>query len=301
MGEKEYKNINKLIYNGKQKFLDENLGKNDKKRMIHYVIGNEILEIGCGSGVNLDMIEKTFPTANVRGIDISEKVIETLELKKQIQHKKWNAILGNGLYLNQFVENDSLDTIIFCSVIHELFSYVEWQNKKFNYNTVKTVLQNAYKALKVGGRIIIRDGIKTENNDIIRKIVFNNKESFNFLKQYCKDFKGRDITFKDISNNKECAVEMKVNDCMEFLYTLTWGYDSYKYEVQEQYGYFSPIEYDKFIKELFGNKIKILELSTYLQNGYIKSLKGSISLFDSENNPVSLPDSNCLIVIEKIN
>ena len=68
---------------------------------------------------------------------------------------------------------------------------------------------------------------------------------------------------------------------MEFLYTYTWGYDSYACEVQEQYGYFTMDQYMNFFCTLFGDKIKIKYRSSYLQNGYVKALNNKIKFISS--------------------
>ncbi|MFC0903835.1 methyltransferase domain-containing protein [Clostridium sp. MT-14] len=146
------------VFDEKQKFLNEESGRNDKQKILKYLCGKNIVEVGCGSGINLNLIESNY-NCNLTGIDISDRVINTLKLKKEIQRHSWNVFKGNGLYLNQYFKENSIDTLIFCSVIHELFSYTEWQNKKFNYDTIRYIFSIAYQILKPNGRIIIRDGI----------------------------------------------------------------------------------------------------------------------------------------------
>ena len=52
------------------------------------------------------------------------------------------------------------------------------------------------------------------------------------LEQYVREFKGRIIQYEVLADN---TVKMPVNDAMEFLYTYTWGEDSFVHEVQEQF------------------------------------------------------------------
>ena len=91
---------------------------------------------------------------------------------------------------------------------------------------------------------------------------------------------------------------MLVNDAMEFLYTYTWGEESYPLEVQEQFGYFDIREYVSFIKEALPGCI-IVEAKSFLQEGYEINLLPKISIYDENRNVVKLPDSTCIIVIEK--
>ena len=93
----------------------------------------------------------------------------------------------------------------------------------------------------------------TEPKDQYRLIEFKDVRDIEILKRYCNDFKGRVVNFEQVGEN---TVKMLVNDAMEFLYTYTWGEQSYPLEVNEQFGYFTLSEYVEFIKEnLPGAKI----------------------------------------------
>ena len=88
------------------------------------------------------------------------------------------------------------------------------------------------------------------------------------------------------------------NDAMEFLYTYTWGEESYPMEVQEQFGYYSPSSYlDMFSR--IGN-FKVIECKHFLQEGYEEHLLKKIEFYDENRVKIPLPDSTCVIVIEKV-
>lgn len=251
----------------------------NKKIILDYIKGKNILDVGPGGGVLLDLISNTFNDKKLFGIDNSTQVVNLLK-------DKYNVINGDAININKYF--DDLDTIIFSSILHEIYSYTG-----FSKNNVITSISNAYKSLNNGGRIIIRDGIMS--NDAIRIIEFKNIEDIKILDRYCNDFKGRKITYEKLSDNK---VKMKINDAMEFLYTYTWGEKSYIREVQEQFGYFTLNEYVKIIKETLPNS-KIIISKSFLQSGYEEHLLPKISIYDENNNVVKLPDSTCIIVIEK--
>lgn len=268
---------------------------NHKSIILDYIVGKDILDVGPGGGALMDLILENNPNLNVSGIDISENVINTLNQKKKDEQKKWNVIKGDALNLDKYLDNNSLDTIIYSSIIHELYSYIEYNGKKFNHDTIIKTLKTAYNVLRSNGRIIIRDGIMTEPKDIYRIIEFNNIEDLKILDSYCHDFKGREVTYQKIDNNK---VKMLVNDAMEFLYTYTWGPNSYALEIHEQFGYYTPTEYTNMIKENLPN-CKIIECKAFLQPGYEENLLTKISIYDENMNVVKLPNSTCIIVIEK--
>ena len=264
-----------------------------KTVILDYIKGSSCLDIGPGGGAMLDLLESTKRFNRVVGIDISSNVIETLSKKKSKEKRKWEVIKGNALNLKDYFKKGEIDTIIFCAVIHELFSYIETDGKKFNHKTIEMAIKSCYDVLPVGGRIIIRDGIMSETNKN-RVIVFKDKNDIKFLEKYCKDFKGREINYKVINEN---TVTMKENDAMEFLYTFTWGEESYPMEVQEQFGYYTPSGYIEMFEKI-GN-FKIIECKHYLQEGYAEHLLKKVEYYDENMNVVSLPDSTCVIVAEK--
>lgn len=267
-----------------------------KKIILDYIVGNNVLDIGPGGGALMNLMEENLPDKNIKGIDFSKNVIEELKKKKNKEGHKWDVIYGDALALSDCIEEGSVDSIIFCSIIHELYSYIEYNGKKFNHDTIATALRSAFKVLSKGGRIIIRDGIMTEPEDQKRIIRFLSNEGMAFLEKYSKDFKGRQIQYQVIGQNE---VVMPINDAMEFLYTYTWGEESYVHEVNEQFGYFTPSQYVNFIKEVLGEEAEIIECKHFLQEGYTIALSQIIEFFDENRNEIRLPDSTCLIVIQK--
>lgn len=284
-------------FNEEERYLATMNQSIDYKRiLLDHITGDCVLDIGPGGGALMDLIEATFPQKKVSGIDISTNVIDALTKKKQLEGKAWNIVQGNALDLKETFQVGEVDTIIFCSIMHELFSYIELEGKKFNHETLKVALKSAFDILPVGGRIIIRDGIMTAPVDTMRRIRFLSEEGLEFLQRYSEDFQGRQVTYELVGQNE---VIMKINDAMEFLYTYTWGEKSYIHEIQEQFGYFTPEDFRRFIMDSLGERGEIITLEHFLQEGYSIALSPKIEFFDLEHNEVALPDSTCIIVIEK--
>ncbi|WP_458119892.1 class I SAM-dependent methyltransferase [Paenibacillus sp. Z6-24] len=268
-----------------------------KKLLLRDVVGKTVLDIGPGGGVMLDLLEAEMPEIRAIGIDISENVIESLNRKKQREGHRWEVIKGDALALQEYVTPGSVDTILFSSILHELYSYVPFNGRKFNLETVAAALRSAFEVLSIGGRIIIRDGIMTEPTVQQRKITFLEEGGLAALERYAEDFEGREIRYEIIG---EQQVMMPVNDVMEFLYTYTWGEEAYVHEVQEQFGYMTLTQYRTLIHETLGEQANIVHMEAFLQEGYTEALRHRIRLQDEWDEEVRLPDSTCIIVIEKL-
>ena len=130
-------------------------------------------------------------------------------------------------------------------------------------------------------------------DDSTIEITFKDPEGMEFFKNFVRDFEG----LKDIEDKKieimegENKVRACTNYAREFLYTYTWGKQSYAHEVQEQFGYFTIDEFREFFTELGA---KILRCDAFLEPGYVTHLTPKVELSVS-----AFPDSNCIVVIEK--
>ncbi|WP_314586038.1 class I SAM-dependent methyltransferase [Paenibacillus terrigena] len=284
------------FHNEEEYLADMNQTADYKKIILDYIVGTNVLDIGPGGGVLLDLIEERMPDITPIGIDISTNVVEALNRKKQLEGRRWEVMQGDALNLKDYVQAGSVDTVIFSSILHELYSYIPYQGRKFNLDTIAAALKSAFDVLATGGRIIIRDGIMTHPVEQQRKIRFLQPDGIQWLERYCKDFAGRSITVEKLSDNE---VVMAVNDAMEFLYTYTWGEEAYIHEVQEQFGYFTLPDYMEFIQATLGAEANILTSQAYLQAGYSEALQDKIQMMDLAGREVPLPDSTCFIVIER--
>lgn len=284
------------FHNEETYLADMNSSGDYKKVLLDYIVGKRVLDIGPGGGVLLDLIEQEKPEVQPIGIDISANVIEVLERKKQREGHRWQVMKGDALRLDQYVQPGTVDTVIFSSILHELYSYIERDGRRFNTDTVVAALQSSFHVLSPGGRILIRDGIMTEPQEQKRRIRFLEPDGMQWLERYAQDFQGRQITFERVAENE--AV-LNINDAMEFLYTYTWGEEAYVHEIQEQFGIFTPSAYENCIREALGEQAEIIKLEHFLQEGYTEALEGRIVFMKEDGQPARLPDSTCLLVIKK--
>lgn len=284
--------------NNEDKYLStmNDTAASTKNTIIEYVVGDRVADVGSGGGILLDKLEERYPDKQITGTDIASNVIDELNLKRQREGHHWNVCVHN------FVDGpmqEQQDSIIFSSILHEIYSYTEGPNGKFDLQSVYHALKNAYDSLRVGGRLIIRDGIRTDSRER-RMLRFKSSYGYDFFENYCKDFQGlNDLTEaeKVISRNRDTlTVVGDVNFLREFLYTFTWGSESYAHEVQEQFGYMTIEEFRSFFESL---NMKIIRLDSFFEQGYQDNLSKYVDVLDENGAPVEYPDSNCILVVEK--
>jgi SAM-dependent methyltransferase len=268
-----------------------NAARSDKQRMLDFVRPGRIIEIGPGGGIVLDLLEARFPDAEVIGVDLSREVVTALEGRARANGNRWRVVLGAAEALAEHVPTP-VDTVVFCSILHEVYSYTE---PRFQLESVRRVVRAAFDVLRPGGRIVIRDGVMPPPGT--RRIAFLAPDARATFELYVAQFEGRPIRFTPVGDR----VELSTADAMEFLYTYTWGPASFPYEVRELYGI---LTYDAYVAQLLdwcGPSARVVDnpLRSYLQPGYRDNLAGRIALTDEHDRPVELPDSNCLIVVER--
>jgi SAM-dependent methyltransferase len=97
---------------------------------------NKLLDLGCGTGLELDEIFKRFPNLSVTGIDLTPKMLEQLERKHR--SRKLNLICDN--YLNTDFGCKQFDAVISFETMHH-----------FSHLQKLQVYKNIHKALCEGG------------------------------------------------------------------------------------------------------------------------------------------------------
>ena len=146
-------------YNRLSRWYDVIAGSTEKKyrdgglEKLSAQPGERILEIGFGTGHCLVALAKAVgSTGQVIGLDISDGMLAVAQQRLQTEKLSDRAILhlGDAANLN-FIPSTSLDGI-FMSFTLELFDTPE----------IPRVLQECYRVLKLGGRLVVVTMTKTD-------------------------------------------------------------------------------------------------------------------------------------------
>ncbi|MBI4387332.1 MAG: methyltransferase domain-containing protein [Elusimicrobia bacterium] len=289
-------------------------GKNDKKRLMDFVKGPTVLEVGPAGGAILDLLEEVKHTRGgierIIGLDISEEALKDLEVRRKNTSASYELLQGDAFELRKVLHKKgipALDSIVFSSILHEIYSYGP---RQFDIDSVRAMLGESLEALGPGGRLIIRDGVIPEDGETWQVMEIKDQNSFDFFNSYISNFEGRKIPLKILSNEldagKTARIRIQRKDAMEFMYTLTWGPESFPYEVREQYGVLKRSEYVRLIHNIAAERgIPVLETPvppewrSYLQQGYVRNLQDKVALFDEDGQEAPFPPSNMILVFEK--
>jgi len=109
---------------------------------------DSLLDCGCGTAPMISLLHAKYPDKHYTGIDLTPKMIEMAKAKNIP-----GAVFVVGDCENLPFGNDSFDAIICCQSFH-------------HYPNVQDFFNSAYRVLKPGGRLILRD--MTMNSKAVR-------------------------------------------------------------------------------------------------------------------------------------
>lgn len=227
----------------------------EKAVIIPYIKGRRILDFGSGSGsllVYLKSIDESFTTI---AIDNDPDMRDLITAKGIV----------DGVYEKLSEVKGGVDTIIFNSVLHEVYSYGDRDPSGSDdyMKEVKALLKEAFNMLLPGGRIIIRDGF-LEKYSYHKMQVRVKKTDFD-VDKYIKEY-----PFGTRIKRTGETVSGPFNDVKEFLNKLTWGKASYDREIQEKINFLASSDWDSILYE---SGFRNIVCKTYMQPSYFFHLQ----------------------------
>ncbi len=257
----------------------------------------KIVDKGCGTGTLLIHLSNLYPDAEIVGMDLSR---ELLHMSDSHHYPNQNVTVVKGNIIDKRFATGSLSTVIFSSVMHEVYSY-----NGYDRDQIRLALSNTREELEPRGRVIIRDGIKPKGGDRLVWLRCKDVELQERLRKFAVEFKGKSakpgVVYDERVFNGDVYFRMTLHEANEFLskkdYITNWAM-----EVNEEFGVWTT---DEWLSELTAIGYRLVECRSYL-NSWIEANRytGHVWLFADENNKpgAALPyeDTTAVIVAEKV-
>jgi len=215
----------------------------DKAKLLAFVRPGVVADLGCGTGTVLELLRRKYRKSQFVGVDLSPEMID--RCRKRFPGVE---IRQHDITLPLF-DDGSIDTIVLCSIMHEVFSY-----NGLDYSAVRHALRRCAEALRPGGRLILRDGLKPAREDVVY-LSFRNEKAYDTFVKFSLEFVNP-IHWQ----LRDSRIMLSRKDAMEFLtkyiYEVNW-----KYEVQEQFGVFTLAGW---VEEFRKAGLKVVHKESYL-------------------------------------
>jgi len=268
--------------------------------------GDIVVDAGSGTGQLAELIARTFPHTRVYGEDLSHEQLEQAGDKNALVH------LIHADARDKVFPTGSVKVKYYSTSLHEIESFG-------GPGSARKAMENTFLELEAGGRVIIRDFAKPENQEpiymkILSKVGLENvsegttKEDIDYnalstlalFERFCQEFRGGDaFDYEKVIVNGEEYIKLSPEWAHEFYlrkdYTGNW-----KSEIEEKYTYWTPEEAKRILEEIGYINVRIIPDPNewILKN----RLQGKIELYqmtDDGLNKTDFPMTHMVIIAEK--
>ncbi|MBI2900564.1 MAG: methyltransferase domain-containing protein [Planctomycetes bacterium] len=247
-----------------------------------------IVDKGCGSGSMLIELSLKYPTSRIYGMELSR---ELLRLADGRHYPNQNVTIVKGNVAQPHFPPGTVDTAIFSSVMHEIYSYA-----RYSRDAVRLALGNTRMELKRGGVVIIRDGVKPPPRRMWMRCDGTTEARF---RRFAKEFKETGFKFEEREYLKRLFFVLGSHEINEFL-TKKDYLENWSAEVREEFGVWTLEEWKK---ELEAVGFKPLVARSYLnpwivENRYKNRAWLYADAVDVPGDELPYPDTNLVLVAE---
>jgi SAM-dependent methyltransferase/nicotinamide mononucleotide adenylyltransferase len=252
--------------------------------LLPWILPGTIVDKGCGTGKLLVELSRRFPGAALVGVDLSRELLRRSD-ENTYAGGDVRFVLGDAAEAQ--LPDGSADTIIFSSIMHEIFSYGGYRHAR-----ITQALASAARELRVGGRVLIRDGVSPE--PVTWRLTCLDGETRARFDRFAREFKhGAGAPFRPLGPSE---LLLNSHEANEFLckkdYVVNWDI-----EVHEEYGVLTIREWKE---ALAAAGFAVLEARGYVNDWIAEHrYRGHVALADEQGAPLSWPDTNVVLVGEK--
>lgn len=257
-----------------------------------YVVEGKIVDEGCADAALFIPIAKQFPDSDLIGVDISNDFIARANerIREGYFGNSFVTILQANL-LNTIFEDNSINTVICNSTMHEIWSY---NNKK---ESLASYLKLKHQQLVPGGRLLIRDVVGPEDPTAI--VYMRSVHDDNALfKTFMQDFKH--VRVEDVF--EECEIDgamyIQANYKIISEYLLHKDYrENWKSEMNEEFCHLNVQAWKDLLKE---HGFNCITSKAYRSEWIVKNrFENQILLLNEKYEKIEYPYTNIVVVGEK--
>ena len=259
----------------------------DKARMVlPHLRGPAVLDVGAGGGELTAAIAAAGFRASA--LDAAPDAIDRLAALGVLHEVR----RGYAEQVPQLF-GEPFDTIVVSALMHEVYSYgtsPAADAPLLGYDAVSLTLTRFRESLGEQGRLIIRDGVMPERPMEPAAVDGLSATDLEALQDYLRRsphplLRGLHLSGRSLTGTRHAIAE--------FLFTLTWGIETFPREALERYQLFTLGGYSQYAADL---GFDLVHSETVTQRGYVDAL--SRLRVTSENRPW-FPATNGLWVFEK--
>lgn len=301
------------------------------------IVPGKIVDEGCADGALLVCVAEDFPDSDLIGIEI------TGEFMARCQERQRAGQFGNTfVHFHQrnitqpVFEDDSIDTTLCNSTVHELYSYGDGAGSVHRYFADK------FRQTRLGGRLIIRDVVGPENKEqqvylLLAQDDGSNEEIFATFdtpqalaehlsglstharfRRFARDFRGNGagrafddgrsaFPYHELSVDGACYAVLSLRHAVEFMSKMDYV-DNWESEMHEEFAFWS---FSEWKAALTASGFRVLENpnapnlgSRVYTNDWIVANRwqGRVALFHDDGGrlqPLPFPPTNIVLVGEK--
>ncbi len=252
--------------------------------LVRWVKPGCVVDKGCGTGQLLVELSRLFPDSKLMGVDLSR---EFLRLCDENTYASDDVELVFGNVIDRNVAPGTATTVIYSSVMHEVYSYSGYDLKQ-----IDRALGNAFDELAPGGHVLVRDGISPP--PATWRLELLTEQSRDTFERFAKEFRhGKGVAFERLGAQ---TVRLSSHDANEFLckkdYLKNWHI-----EVHEEFG---PLTLAGWRAALVRAGFEPVHLAETVNPWIVAHrYEGAAALFDDEGRSLPWPATNCVVVGRK--